>query len=212
MRQINMKNENISVFRKNKCPKKKILFLGYNRDRTKIIDLLLSEGCEVHHSNNIVYKFKYDLIICFGYRQILKPSYLEKISCPIINLHTSYLPYNRGAHPNFWSFFDNTPKGVTIHLIDSNIDTGPILYQVPMHFNERELTFRDTYYKLIDEIEILFKKNIREILNGNWKERPQMGTGTFHSIRDLPKQFLGWEENIRTEISRLKKLAGNSNG
>ena len=38
-------------------------------------------------------------------------------------MHISYLPFNRGAHPNYWSFKDNSPKGVTIHFIDNGIDT-----------------------------------------------------------------------------------------
>ncbi len=207
-----MKNGCVTVYKKNNKPRKKILFLGYNRDKTKLIDFLLSSDCEIHHTTKMVHKFNYDLILCFGYRHILKASTLAKISCPIINLHISYLPYNRGAHPNFWSFYENTPKGVTIHLIDSNIDTGPILYQTPVLFDEKELTFREAYNILIYEIETLFHKNMRDILDFKWKEKLQEGTGTFHYTKDLPRQFLGWDENICTEIDRLKKIVGISNG
>ena len=47
----------------------------------------------------------------------------------------SYLPYNRGAHPNFWSFVNNTVKGVTIHEIDQGIDTGKIILQKSIKFD-----------------------------------------------------------------------------
>ena len=47
----------------------------------------------------------------------------------LINLHISYLPYNRGSYPNYWSFKENTPNGVSIHHIDDGIDTGPVLVQ-----------------------------------------------------------------------------------
>ena len=60
---------------------------------------------------------------------LLKKRVLNNIIIPIVNLHISYLPWNRGAHPNFWSFFDATPTGVSIHLIDKGIDTGPIIVQ-----------------------------------------------------------------------------------
>ena len=206
-----MKNGCVKVYKNSNQPRKKILFLGYDREKTKLIDLLLSEDCEVHNAAEMVCKFDYDLIFCFGYRQIFKPSALAKISCPIINLHISYLPYNRGAHPNFWSFYENTPKGVTIHLIDANIDTGPILYQAPVLFDDKELTFREAYTILICKIETLFQKNMSDILDFRWKEKLQKGTGTFHYSKDLPKQFLGWDENIGTEIDRLKKIAGDSN-
>jgi len=37
------------------------------------------------------------------------------------------LPYNKGSHPNFWSFIENSPKGVSIHEIDEGIDTGKLI-------------------------------------------------------------------------------------
>ena len=54
---------------------------------------------------------------------------LKQLQIPIVNLHKAYLPYNKGAHPNFWSFAENTPSGITIHVIDSGIDTGNIIYR-----------------------------------------------------------------------------------
>ena len=32
----------------------------------------------------------------------------------IINLHISFLPFNRGYYPNLWSHQEGTPSGVTI--------------------------------------------------------------------------------------------------
>lgn len=81
---------------------------------------------------------------------------------PIINLHISYLPGNRGAHPNFWSFYDETPSRVSIHLIDTGIDTGPILFQKYVDFNQDEKAFSQTYKKLVIEIEKLFIENIQK--------------------------------------------------
>ena len=66
----------------------------------------------------------------------------------------SYLPYNRGAHPNFWSFVNNTVKGVTIHEIDQGIDTGKIILQKSIKFDLKKnpkMTFKQTY-------NILFKR------------------------------------------------------
>ena len=45
----------------------------------------------------------------------------------------------QGAHPNFWSFYDNTPSGVTIHLIDAGIDTGDVLYQKKLIFIQMKI-------------------------------------------------------------------------
>ena len=108
----------------------------------------MKKGCTVDNSEEIIVNNNYDMIIASGYKKIIKKQILEKISCPILNLHISYLPYNRGSHPNFWAFFDNTPSGVTIHQIDEGIDTGPILYQKYVFFNKGEKTFKQTYERL----------------------------------------------------------------
>ena len=62
------------------------------------------------------------------------------------------------------------------------------------------------------KLKFYLKEMLSEILNLKWKEKPQKGTGTFHYVSDLPKQFLGWDKNIVSEISRLKKIADNKDG
>jgi len=119
-------------------------------------------------------------------------------------LHISYLPFNRGAHPNFWSHYEGTPSGVTIHLIDEGIDTGPILFQKYISFSSEEKTFNDRYRRLKFEIEELFIENFENLLTNKWILNKQVGKGTYHKSTDLPKDFLGWDSIIDDEIRRLK--------
>ena len=69
------------------------------------------------------------LIVSYNYKHIIQPEIIVLMNGRLVNLHISYLPWNKGSDPNFWSFIDNTPKGVTIHKIDNHLDTGAILYQ-----------------------------------------------------------------------------------
>ncbi len=200
-----------TVYKPSGTRQKTALFLGYGRDRTSLIDALLDANCEVHHSEDGIPSTRYDFVISFGYRHLIKKSTIENIGCPIINLHISYLPYNRGAHPNFWSFFDQTPAGVTIHLIDEGIDTGPILFQKRVTFAEGEITFAQTYDRLVKEIETLFLRRLPEIVTGDWTEREQIGAGTHHGLRDLPVEFAGWNSVIVDEIKRLRQITGSQN-
>ena len=183
-----------------------ILFLGYSKEKTQLIGVLENHNCKVEVTDKKINLDKsegYDLIISFGYSYIIPGYFIEKCSCPIVNLHISYLPFNRGAHPNFWSFYDDTQSGVTIHLIDDGIDTGPILFQKKVNFLD-ETTFSETYQKLINEIEKLFMDNLERIIEKNWIAKPQKGNGTFHRAKDLPSSFRGWDSNIDAEIYRLK--------
>src|SRR4249920_3718709 len=68
-----------------------------------------------------------ELVISYSYKHILKQEVLDVLPAKFINLHISFLPFNRGADPNAWSFLEDTPKGVSIHLIDHGVDTGRVL-------------------------------------------------------------------------------------
>lgn len=141
---------------------------------------------------------KFNLIISFGYRHIINEKVLKKLRRPPINLHISYLPYNKGAHPNFWSFIEDTPSGISIHEVDQGIDTGKILYQKKIIFDLKKkpsLTFKDTYRLLNKEISKLFIKNFFNILEESYTAKKQKFLGTYHRTDDLP-YFINWNAKI----------------
>ena len=183
---------------------KTVLFLGYDRTQTPLIDRLEATGATVTHTSEPITRLDaHDLTISFGYRHILRAEVLATAPRPPLNLHISFLPYNRGAHPNFWAFYDGTPSGVTIHAIDPGLDTGPIAFQRKVAFTT-ETTFAATHTRLIAEIEALFTDNLNAILTGDFDLTPQQGKGTSHKARDLPEDFKGWQAEIAPEIARLK--------
>ena len=183
----------------------RVLFLGYKRRETKLIACLINDGHEVWHTDkNIDNTEDFDIAISFGYTHILKGNAIHNPKCPIVNLHISYLPYNRGAYPNFWSFYDGTPSGVTIHLVDDGIDTGNIIFQKLVQFDLGEKNFSDTYDQLKTEVESLFIENRNTIVSKSFISYPQDGIGTFHRENDLPKDFSGWSAEIQSEIIKLK--------
>tara|TARA_B100000401_G_C52684795_1_gene661522 strand:- start:293 stop:907 length:615 start_codon:yes stop_codon:yes gene_type:complete len=180
----------------------KCLFLGYTKKETKLIRLLENKGCKV---KNLSRKIKihdtqgFNLFISFGYRYIISEKILKKLERPLINLHMSYLPYNRGAHPVFWSFIDNTPAGVSIIEVNKGIDTGPVIYQKKINFNlkkNKNLTFENAYNKLFKEMEKLFTSKVDKIISGKYSKKKQKGKATFYNKRDLPKELKNWKTKI----------------
>jgi methionyl-tRNA formyltransferase len=192
---------------------KNILVLGYGEDQTNIISELRSKEYEVMQNSEKIEEISdhFDLVLSFGYRHLLTEKVISTTTAPIINLHLSFLPWNRGAHPNFWSFWDNTPSGVTIHKIDPGVDTGPILFQRYFEFDTKVETFKTTYEKLVKSAEALLFENFERIINHDFELKKQRGKGTYHSLKDLPQDFSGWDTNIATEIERLESLGFNSN-
>jgi methionyl-tRNA formyltransferase len=182
--------------------KKKCLFLGYNQNQTSLINFIKNKNFVVINYKKIP-SFKIfrqsDLIVSFGFRKIISESFIKKLNRPIFNIHISYLPFNRGAHPNFWSFIENTPAGVSIHKINKGIDTGNIIFRKKINFNiklEKFSTFKKTYDYIFIEAERLFKKNFNRIYNKKYKKILINNKGTFHYKKDLPKWMKNWNMNI----------------
>ena len=181
----------------------KILFLGY--EKNPIIDFLREDNDVTIRQDLISADFveDFDYVISYGYTRILKKDVIGACSRGIVNLHISYLPWNRGMHPNIWSFIEGTKKGVSIHFIDEGIDTGDILFQKEVSFTEEEDTFEKTYHILRGEIERLFMENWHNIVSGDYIRIKQAHTGTFHLKKDLEKCHLpnGW----KTKTQEAKK-------
>jgi ribosomal protein L37AE/L43A len=172
----------------------KILFLGYAQCR--VLDFMRASNNEVVQTmqpikNNVLGRF--ELIISFGYRHVIRPDALMLAQRSPVNLHISYLPWNRGADPNYWSFRDNTPKGVTLHEVDIGIDTGPIIAQKRIIFNDREDTLSSTYQRLIREVQDLFIANWRKIACGDYYAYPQTERGSHHVLGEMPMLAHGWD-------------------
>jgi len=139
------------------------------------------------------------LIISYNYKYIIKKDILKHYK--IINLHISYLPFNRGANPNIWSFIDNTPKGVTIHYIDEGIDTGDIISQKKVVLN-KDMTLKTSYKKLHKHIQNLFKFKF----NNLQKSKKQSKYGTIHYLKDkfiLPN---GYDTTLKELIDANRKI------
>jgi methionyl-tRNA formyltransferase len=188
----------------------KCLFLGYNSSQTRLINFLKKKKILVTHKKKASKKGieKFDLIISFGCGQIIKSDILRKVKRPILNLHMSYLPFNKGSNPNFWSFRDNTKKGVTIHEIDKNLDTGPIIFQKEIKFNiqkNKKITFKSTYNILFLEMEKLFIKNYKSIIFNKYrKKKNNKFKGKFHYTKDLPRDLSDWNTNIFNYLNKRK--------
>lgn len=145
----------------------------------------------------------FDWIVSFGYRHKLRSSTLDFYPRRAVNLHTSLLPWNRGAHPNFWSWIDDTPKGVTLHQMDAGFDTGPIIAQREVTLSA-ETTFADTYAALDAAAVGLFAETWPRIRSGNYAtiENPSEA-GSRHFVRELRSDWLphGWDTPIADAVA-----------
>lgn len=85
-----------------------------------------------------------DLVVLTGYMRILSESFVEHYKNRILNIHPALLPSFRGMNA-FQQALDYGVKwtGTTIHIVDEDVDHGPIIYQAPVRVTED-----DTYESL----------------------------------------------------------------
>jgi methionyl-tRNA formyltransferase len=122
------------------------------------------------------------LSILFGY--ILKPEFLELFGHGVVNLHPSYLPFNRGRYPNVWSIVDETPAGVTLHYVDDGIDTGDIIARREVLVEPVDTG--ETLYRKLEEASVsLFEETWPLIEAGEAPRFAQEQSGTFHRTGDV---------------------------
>jgi len=200
---------------KNKNNKINIVFLGVNNAGQKIYNWLLENNENVvalltsKNQLDLIKKLKPDMVISCGFRYIVPQEYLEIPPLGCINIHSSYLPYNRGANPNIWSIIENTPAGATIHFMDKGIDTGDIIAR-----RNVEIQFSDNAADLYDKLEKaqfnLFVENWKKIKKRDFTTISQsLKEGTSHKVKDFIKLCeinLNETRNVREIINQFRAL------
>jgi phosphoribosylglycinamide formyltransferase-1 len=74
--------------------------------------------------------FNPDLIVLAGFMRILPASFVSQVAPNMINTHPSLLPLFPGAHAVHDAMVAGAKEtGVTIHIVDEGVDTGPHLAQ-----------------------------------------------------------------------------------
>ena len=74
-----------------------------------------------------------ELVVCAGYMQLLRPSFLSRFPGRVVNVHPAPLPAFPGAHPlddvlaaGAWA------AAATVHYVDDGVDTGDVIASEPV--------------------------------------------------------------------------------
>ncbi len=80
-----------------------------------------------------------ELVVLTGFMRILSGAFVRHYKNRILNIHPALLPSFRGMDA-FQQALDHGVKwtGTTIHIVDEDVDHGPIIYQVPVPVREND--------------------------------------------------------------------------
>ena len=83
-------------------------------------------------------KYSVKLIVLARYMQVLSADFLDKVNCPVINIHHSFLPAFAGGKPYHQAHARGVKLiGATAHYATADLDEGPIIHQDVTRINHR---------------------------------------------------------------------------
>jgi phosphoribosylglycinamide formyltransferase 1 len=105
-----------------------------------------------------------ELVVLAGYMRILSVAFLERFPLGAINVHPSLLP----AFPGATAIADALAHGVrvtgvTVHRVDADVDTGPILLQeaVTVPYDDDALDLEDRIHQVEHRLLVQAVRDIR---------------------------------------------------
>ena len=153
-----------------------------------------------------------DLAIFTG-GDILRDEVLKVPRLGILNAHLALLPEIRGMSSPEWSLLCGVPLGITIHFMNSGLDTGPILLRREFAGADGCDSLADLRNKMIAEGIELIAEAVAGLDRGTIPAVPQTDRE-----KDRDRQFFVMHERLKAMATRrLKKVrlnpvSGGSNG
>jgi methionyl-tRNA formyltransferase len=126
------------------------------------------------------------IISAYGLR-IMPEHLLDLARIVALNMHPSYLPDYKGRWIASWAIINGeTDHGITIHIMDKGIDTGPILLQqkLPVSIDD---TAHSLYNKLMYGFINVFDDFFRDLTSGMIRSRV-MPQGGRYFTKNVPFQ------------------------
>ena len=118
-----------------------------------------------------------ELVVLSGYMRKLGPQTLERFKGRILNIHPSLLPrhgghglYGRHVHEAVRASGD-TQTGASIHLVDQDYDTGPVIAQAVVPVRPQDTV--DDIEARVRAVELgLMVQTLRRIAEGELRLKP----------------------------------------
>jgi methionyl-tRNA formyltransferase len=178
--------------------------------RNNSIDIVTLDTC--YGIENLIF-------ISLKFDKLIRPDLF--CSPHLLNLHFSLLPAYKGMHTGTMPILRGEhSSGVTLHIIDDGIDTGPIIDQMRIDIGDNT-SARELYSLYMENGFNLFERNLKKIVSRNYVGIPQSAKGAsyfskhsldFHNIKiDLNKTAWEVHNQIRAFSFReyqLPKVGG----
>jgi methionyl-tRNA formyltransferase len=115
-------------------PERQQFFLRVFSESPRDLDILVPANSK--RIAPLIEPYEPDLMVCCGFPWLIPSEALAVPRLGAINLHPSLLPRWRGPFPVAWAIRFGEDLGSTVHRMDETLDTGPILAQGSVPFED----------------------------------------------------------------------------
>jgi methionyl-tRNA formyltransferase len=149
--------------------------------------------------------FRPEVIVVAAYGKILPPQVLAIPPRGCINVHASLLPKYRGAAPIQWAIIHGeTETGITIMLMDEEMDHGPILLQRPVPIMPEE-TAGELHDRLAPIGAACLMEALDKLESGTLVPRPQdHSRATYAPMLTKEDGRVDWSQPARSVLWRIR--------
>lgn len=139
-------------------------------------------------------------VVVVSQTRILSRKILASIPASFINVHTGIMPQYRGLHGAYWALVngDAANCGVTIHVVDAGVDTGPIVAQARISPSASDSYFTYHWLQLAAALPLLIQ-TVQAALGGRLvTKEPKRGVSSRQYYHPTLFQYLwtGWRRGI----------------
>ena len=163
--------------------------------KDKGIRILQPDGPSSPEFVETVARLAPDLCISFAYDRIIRKPLRQVPRLGFINCHAGALPEYRGRNVINWALINGEKRlGLTVHHIDSGIDTGDIIVQELL-----DIGWQDDYGSLLRRVTggfpDLLSRAVSELASGTAERTPQdQSAGTYFPGRQPGDEWIDWAD------------------
>jgi hypothetical protein len=153
---------------------------GLNLSKIEDDNIIYIDSINSNSFHNILLKKNWSNVILCGSRIVSKKT-LDIAKCKFINIHAGITPFYRGVHGLYWALYNRefNRAGVTLHYVDTGIDTGNIISQELVNISKDDNFSTYPYLQFCSGLKLLL------------------------NFLDFPQKIQNYSFNDELEISKL---------
>lgn len=157
-----------------------------------------------------VKKYDCDLFVSMSFNQIFRSDILSIPKLGVINCHAGKLPFYRGRNILNWALINDEKEfGITVHYVDTGIDTGDIIKQesYPISDDDTYKSLLEIAYKECSSILYRSIKEIQEGISSRIKQDTIHSVGFYCCRRGIGDERIDWNQSSRMLFNFIRAIS-----